>query len=71
MSSAEELFMFRIWKRVDPMMTKRKIPSSQGPTCDDYYFFCIVEKVQGREGFCPKLRFGIFGFSASFIGRWP
>jgi len=52
-------------------MTKRKIPSSQGPTCDDYYFFYIVEKVQGREGFCPKLRFGIFGFSASFIGRWP
>lgn len=38
-SSVELLAMLRIWKRVDPMMTKRKIPSSHGPTCEAYSFF--------------------------------
>jgi hypothetical protein len=71
MSSVEEFVMLRIWKRVDPRMTKRKMPRSQGPTCEDYYFFYIANIVQVGEGFYPKRRFGIFGFSASFIGRWP
>jgi hypothetical protein len=47
------------------------MPRSQGPTCEDYYFFYVVKMVQVDEGFCPKQRFGIFGFSASFIDRWP
>jgi hypothetical protein len=63
--------MLRIWKRVDPRMTKRNIPRSQGPTWDDYYFFYIGKKIREHEGFCPMLHFGIFGFSASSIDRWP
>lgn len=39
MSSVEELVMLSIWKRVDPKITKRKMPSSQGPTWEDSYFF--------------------------------
>lgn len=38
-SSVDELERLRIWKRVDPRMTKRKMPSSQGPICVDYSFF--------------------------------
>ena len=71
MSSVEEFVMLRIWKRVDPRITKRKMPRSHGPTCDDYYFFYIEKMVREDEGFYPKRRFGIFGFSASSIGRWP
>jgi hypothetical protein len=39
MSSVEELVMLSIWKRVDPKITKRKMPSNQGPICEDSYFF--------------------------------
>ena len=38
-SSVDELERLRIWKSVDPRMTKRKMPSSQGPICVDYSFF--------------------------------
>jgi len=31
-SSVDELAMFSIWNRVDPRMTNRKMPNSQGPT---------------------------------------
>jgi hypothetical protein len=39
MSSVEDCAMLRIWKRVDPRITKRKMPSSQGPTEDESSFF--------------------------------
>lgn len=32
MSSVDELAMLSIWKSVDPTITKRKMPKSQGPT---------------------------------------
>lgn len=38
-SSVEELAMLSIWKRVDPRMTKRKMPNSQGPIWEDSSFF--------------------------------
>ena len=37
--------MLRIWKRVDPKMTKRKMPNSQGPTEVDSSFFYIRTSV--------------------------
>ena len=39
MSSVEDCAMFRIWNRVDPKITNRKMPSNQGPTDDDSSFF--------------------------------
>ena len=39
MSSVDDCAMLRIWKRVDPKITKRKMPNSQGPTDDDSSFF--------------------------------
>ena len=38
-SSVEELVVFKIWKRVDPRMTNRKIPKSHGPIWLLYSFF--------------------------------
>jgi hypothetical protein len=38
-SSVEEEVVLRIWKSVDPMMTKRKMPKSHGPTADYFSFF--------------------------------
>jgi hypothetical protein len=31
----------------------------------------MTKIVRVDEDFCPERRFDIFGFSASFIGRWP
>jgi len=38
-SSPDPLVTFKIWKRVEPTMTKRNTPSRMGPTLLDYYFF--------------------------------
>ncbi len=40
-SSVEEEVVLRIWKRVEPMMTNRKIPNSHGPTADYFSFFYL------------------------------
>jgi hypothetical protein len=38
-SLVEELVVLRIWKRVEPRMTKRKMPSNHGPTLFYSSFF--------------------------------
>lgn len=40
-----ELVVLRIWNRVDPRITNRKIPSSHGPTGEDSSFFYMVGEV--------------------------
>lgn len=38
-SSVEEAVVFKIWKSVDPRITNKKIPKSQGPIWLPYSFF--------------------------------
>jgi hypothetical protein len=57
MSSVEDWVMLRIWKRVEPSMTKRKMPSSQGPTCEPSSFFCLKRSLPAHAGSCRDWRF--------------
>jgi hypothetical protein len=61
-SSVEDVVVFRIWKRVDPRMTNKKIPNSHGPIWLPSSFFYINRIVLERVGTCLGWNCGAFGF---------
>ena len=57
-SSVDDWVVLRIWNRVEPMMTKRKMPRSQGPTCDDSSFLGALSDLLRASFLC----FSLFNF---------